>query len=174
VAGGKKVGDQWIPYDSKTSGDSNSWGLTESKQRYQSWLLCNQAATVWYENAPYSGSFDGAKAFCAAKGARLPTYDEICPQSVVAGGKKVGDQWIPYDSKTSGDSNSWVQVGSSRECMKHDVWGQPFPLTESKQRYQSWLLCIWDRNDVSKSPTVNDGVLPSDWQWNRFKVVFEA
>jgi hypothetical protein len=90
----------------------------------------------------YDGSYDGAKTACAARGGRLPTFEEICPVTTNHG----SDQWAPYDN--GGSINAWVQVGQggytpvcSDHYGKYNVrpdWG----LTIGRAPYQEWLNCV--------------------------------
>ena len=64
--------------------------------------------------ASHTKAWDIESDFCVAKGARLPTFKEICPNgaggdSAPALGCESTHSWMPYDGQHG--KNSWVYVG---------------------------------------------------------------
>ena len=51
---------------------------------------------------------------CDAKGARLPTFEDLCPKGVgsipIGGQHSDGDTWVPIQAQRNG--NQWVQIGN--------------------------------------------------------------
>ena len=82
------------------------------------------AGGTWYDS--YSPrTYEGAAAFCVAKGGRLATFDEYCPSGAVHGGKKAdGDQWAPFFGLRAGTFDGHVPW----------FWEVPQDLSKASQR----------------------------------------
>ena len=112
----------------------------------------------WYP-APDVDTWESGVSFCKTKGARLATYEEICPNGAVFGGPKTGDQWVPYSAD---GENAWVQVGTHGEsrtgtCKSHHALGYGRPSWGTQAGKQgpfeaNYVLCTGTGTPGGKCP----------------------
>jgi hypothetical protein len=74
-------------------------------------------------------TYEWMEGSCAAKGARMCTFEELCPAgrgSPPVGGRLSGDEWIPV-APSEQHGKDWVQLGTRAEqCslhLQHEGWG---------------------------------------------------
>eukprot|EP01046_Picozoa_sp_COSAG06_P014003 COSAG06_NODE_857_length_11918_cov_4.047551_2_plen_673_part_00 len=88
-----------------------------------------EESTLEYFDDGSGRTYEWMEASCAAKGARMCTFEELCPAgrgSPPVGGRLSGDEWIPVAPSAQYDKD-WVQLGTRAEqCslhLQHEGWG---------------------------------------------------